>query len=32
MVHPQIELKRFALFDQKTLKVYEEALKKLSVD
>jgi O-acetyl-ADP-ribose deacetylase (regulator of RNase III) len=29
--HPDIELVRFVLFDQHTLKVYEEALKKLSV-
>jgi len=30
--HPDIELVRFVLFDGKTLGVYEEALKKLSVD
>jgi O-acetyl-ADP-ribose deacetylase (regulator of RNase III) len=30
--HPDVELVRFVLFDQNTLKVYEEALKKLSVD
>jgi len=30
--HPDIELVRFVLFDQKTLAAYEEALKKLSID
>jgi O-acetyl-ADP-ribose deacetylase (regulator of RNase III) len=30
--HPDIELVRFVLFDQHTLKVYEEALKKLPSD
>jgi len=30
--HPDIELVRFVLFDQHTLKAYEEALKKLSFD
>lgn len=30
--HPEIDLVRFVLFDQNTLKAYEEALKKLSVD
>jgi O-acetyl-ADP-ribose deacetylase (regulator of RNase III) len=30
--HPAIEMVRFVLFDQNTLKAYEEALKKLSVD
>ena len=30
--HPDIELVRFVLFDQHTLKVYEAALKKLSAD
>jgi O-acetyl-ADP-ribose deacetylase len=30
--HPDIELVRFVLFDQNTLKAYEEALKKLPVD
>lgn len=30
--HPAIELVRFVLFDQNTLKTYEEALKKLSAD
>jgi O-acetyl-ADP-ribose deacetylase (regulator of RNase III) len=29
--HPDIELVRFVLFDQNTLKAYEEAIKKLSV-
>jgi O-acetyl-ADP-ribose deacetylase (regulator of RNase III) len=29
--HPDIELVRFVLFDQNTLKAYEEALKKISV-
>jgi O-acetyl-ADP-ribose deacetylase (regulator of RNase III) len=30
--HPDIELVRFVLFDQHTLKVYEAALKRLSAD
>jgi O-acetyl-ADP-ribose deacetylase (regulator of RNase III) len=30
--HPDIELVRFVLFDQNTLKAYEEAFKKLTVD
>jgi O-acetyl-ADP-ribose deacetylase (regulator of RNase III) len=30
--HPDIELVRFVLFDQNTLKAYEEALKKLPAD
>ena len=30
--HPEIELVRFVLFDGKTLKAYEEALKTLSID
>jgi len=30
--HPEIELVRFVLFDQKTLGVYQEVLQKLSVD
>lgn len=30
--HPEIELVRFVLFDQKTLGVYKEVLTKLSVD
>jgi O-acetyl-ADP-ribose deacetylase (regulator of RNase III) len=30
--HPDIELVRFVLFDQNTLKAYEEALKKLHAD
>ncbi len=30
--HPDIELVRFVLFDQNTLKAYEAALKKLSAD
>jgi len=30
--HPEIELVRFVLFDQNTMKAYEQALKKLSVD
>jgi hypothetical protein len=32
MAHPEIELKRFMLFDGKTLATYEQTLKKLSVD
>jgi O-acetyl-ADP-ribose deacetylase (regulator of RNase III) len=30
--HPEIELVRFVLFDEKTLSAYEEAIKKLPVD
>ena len=30
--HPEIELVRFVLFDQNTMKAYEQALKKLSAD
>jgi O-acetyl-ADP-ribose deacetylase (regulator of RNase III) len=30
--HPEIKVVRFVLFDQNTMKAYEQALKKLSVD
>ena len=30
--HPEIELVRFVLFDEKTLSAYEEAIKKIPVD
>ena len=29
--HPEIRLVRFVLFDEKTCRVYEEALKELSI-